>query len=329
MAHAKTAEGEHRGRSPTAHEPGDRQKQKINLRVMEIIRINPPHIRRRVREHDEPPERAPGPADVSMPKFYRKAHALIVPRAGRVPPPLRDSDLAQGSSQANTRPTNWRAISSARFGRRLTLRYPRAGAKRSAHRQTCRRRSPQPKRSAPTKLPTRLASSGAVGTNKVAKRNLPDRAWRFGPTATLSGRAIGFSILDLRFWILDFGFCGTKAPAPVASVPTTLPTLVGRVPARGCGAVGPNKHRQAGSARPSLASDQQQLSVGGAITHFRSRLLRDGNRHPLSGSRIRRHRWFQANESPTPVASTETVGARNFEIRSGKNFRDRCVGRVG
>ena len=70
MAHAKPAEGEHRGRSPTAHEPGDRQKQKINLRVNTIIRINqaPPHDRRRVREHDEPPERAPGLADVAMPK---------------------------------------------------------------------------------------------------------------------------------------------------------------------------------------------------------------------------------------------------------------------
>ncbi len=41
------------------------------------------------------------------------------------------------------------------------------------HIKRCGRRSVRPKRSAPT---------------KSAKRNLPDRAWRFGPTATLSGR---------------------------------------------------------------------------------------------------------------------------------------------
>jgi hypothetical protein len=41
------------------------------------------------------------------------------------------------------------------------------------HLGTCGRRSVRPKRSAPT---------------KSAQRNLPDRAWRFGPTATLSGR---------------------------------------------------------------------------------------------------------------------------------------------
>jgi hypothetical protein len=38
---------------------------------------------------------------------------------------------------------------------------------------------------------------------------------------------------------------------------------------------------------------------------------------------MRRHRWLQASELPTRVASTQAVGTRNFAIRSGKTFRDR------
>jgi hypothetical protein len=142
----------------------------------------------------------------------------------------------------------------------------------------------EPKRSAPTDLPTPVASTergrrlpicrrrslrgpacgcGAVGTNKSAKRSLPDRAWRFGPTEALSGRG------------------DNTLPAPV-----NLGTRVGR-----------------------------------------------SNRHPRSGSRIRRHRWLQADELPTPVASTQAVGtdegcqtapvdSANVRFRPGKNFRD-------
>ncbi len=138
-------------------------------------------------------------------------------------------------------------------------------------RDACRHRSLRPNRSAPTNLPTpvaRVPARGceAVGTNKRADAGrfdlrgrhqqnlpsgtLPDRAWRFGPTATLSGRGDQF--------LGDAGRVERSArhrrivPAPVAS---------------SRGLVGP------------------------------------------SGSRMRRHRWLQANELPTPVASTDAVGA--------------------
>ena len=63
-----------------------------------------------------------------------------------------------------------------------------AGFERSGRRKlTCGRRSLRAKRSALT---------------NATRRNLPDRAWRFGPTATLSGR--GDWIFDFGFAILDF-----------------------------------------------------------------------------------------------------------------------------
>jgi hypothetical protein len=71
---------------------------------------------------------------------------------------------------------------------------------------------------------------------KRAKRDLPDRAWRFGPTEALSGRG-----------------------------DHTLPAGHSQIAGR--------------------------------------------NRLAQSGSRMRRHRWLQANDLPTPVASTSAVGA--------------------
>ena len=146
-------------------------------------------------------------------------HSLYVAQ-GTYHRPMLDTDPAQGSAQVDAIPTNWRAIRSARFGRRRSVRYPRAGAKRSAHRQICRRRLLRAERSAQTKPP-----SGS----------LPDRAWRFGPTAALSGRG------------------DNTLPVPITS---------------------------------------------------------QSNRHPQSGSRMRRHRWVQASELPTRVASTQTVSTR-------------------
>ena len=86
--------------------------------------------------------------------------------------------------------------------RRRSLR-PKRSAK-----QDCRRRSLRPKRSRGQNVPTPLASSGAVGASKTADAarfersgrrkhkppsgKLPDRAWRFGPTAALSGRGDQF-----------------------------------------------------------------------------------------------------------------------------------------
>jgi hypothetical protein len=130
--------------------------------------------------------------------------------------------------------------------------------------QNCRRRSLGHPRasatwSAQTTRHTPLGSIGAVGTNNSAKRNLPDRAWRFGPTATLSGRG-----------------------------DDTLPVPVARIPKDG-----------------------------------------RSNQHPQSGSRMRRHRWLQASELPTRVASTEAVGTRNLEIHSGMNVRDHRMKKHG
>jgi len=112
----------------------------------------------------------------------------------------------------------------------------------SRSRNYYRRRWLRAERPAPITLPTWLAWSAAVGINNLAKRNVPDRAWRFGPTATLSGRG-----------------------------DNTIPVLVS------------------------------------------SRGQQEGNRHPQRGSRIRRHRWLQAER---------------INVRSRKIFRDRCVGRV-
>jgi len=90
-------------------------------------------------------------------------------------------------------------------------------AVRPARKATLGRRSPRPERSA---------------THNTAKRNLPDRAWRFGPTATLSGRGE----TDFRFWIFDFGFwilrnegagdgrVGYPRAGAEPSAPTTLPS---------------------------------------------------------------------------------------------------------
>jgi hypothetical protein len=73
------------------------------------------------------------------------------------------------------------------------------------HQTSRRRRSPRPKWSAP---------------NKSAKRNLPDRAWRFGPTATLSGR--GDNTLPVPVARV---LAGEKQPAPAKRLADAPPPL--------------------------------------------------------------------------------------------------------
>jgi hypothetical protein len=156
--------------------------------------------------------------------------------------------------------------------------------------------------------------------------NLPDRAWRFGPTKALSRR--GDRILDFGFWICDFGFAERRSRRRSRRYRQHCQRRSVGYPRAGAERLAPNKHRQARSARPSLASDQRQLSVGGAITHFRCRLLRESNRHPQRGSRMRRHRWLQANERRRRSLRPKCSVRASVEIRSGKNFRDCCVNRV-
>ena len=127
---------------------------------------------------------------------------------------------------------------------------------------------------------SRLRASGAKAGRLThrslrevfAAQNLPDRARRFGPTATLSGRG-GDEGLGVR----GQGLGGTKC-----------------------------QKRKA----------------------FRVFTLIPGPQPLAPIPRIRRHRWLQANESPTLVASTSVVGIGQRQIRPGKTFRDRCDGRV-
>jgi hypothetical protein len=115
--------------------------------------------------------------------------------------------------------------------------YPR-GCEARRHRRNCRRRSLRAERLAQAKLP-----SG----------KLPDRAWRFGPTAALSGR--GDQFLGDAGRVERSGRHRRIVPAPVAS---------------SRGLVGP------------------------------------------SSSRIRRHRWLQANELPD---AARRLGKRQVSSR--------------
>ena len=74
-------------------------------------------------------------------------------------------------------------------------------------------------------------------------------------------------------------------------------------------------------------SGQRRLSVGGAITRFRCRSLEfsqaRSNRHPQSGSRMRCHRWLQAERTADAGCDRSGRHRQCVEIRSGENFRDR------
>jgi hypothetical protein len=148
---------------------------------------------------------------------------------------------------------------------------------------------------------------------------VPDRAWhRTNGSSQWAGRS------NFGFSILDFGFRGTKVRAPVVD--------------------GRRLHRQicqSGSCLTELGvSGQRRLSVGGAMTRFRSRLhqrrpsapancsgiapFRDSNWHPQSGSRMRRHRWLQANGSPTPVTGYPRAGAQRSPPTDVRSAQERA-----
>ena len=124
-------------------------------------------------------------------------------------------------------------------------------------------------------------------------------------------------------------FCRRRSLRPKRSAQTKLPT-----PLASSGAVGKTKNCQAENCLTELGvSGQRRLSVGGAISFLATPVASSNARHrrivpaPVassrglvgpSGSRIRRHRWLQANEP----CRTPPVDAANVRFRPGKNFRD-------
>jgi hypothetical protein len=168
----------------------------------------------------------------------------------------------------------------------------RAGAKRfgtyESARRTCRRRP----------------LNEAVGKNKISDAGRIDRSGR--QRQNLRRRSLGYPRAGAK------RSAGTNLPGELAdAVASTERSAQTILPTPSLRRSGRHKmsQRQGGDCLTELGdSDQRRLSVGGAITHFRSRSLREASDTRKEARGYAATVGFRRASCLAPVASTKAVG---------------------